>query len=436
VTVLSNGLRVASSRTADETLTVGVWIDAGSRFETKENNGTAHFLEHMAFKGTRRRSRIQLEQEIENMGGHLNAYTSREQTVYYAKCFKDDLRQGVDILADILQNSTLDQSSLDFERGVILREMEEVEKTTEEVIFDRLHLAAFHESPLGYTILGPVENIQSITRQQLREYILRNYTADRMVVAAAGPVDHAELVNHADELFGGFKRSVTTPPKEARPKFCGYELLYRTNEEAGGLAHLAVGYEGVPWTHPDSITFMVMQSIIGNYKRGEGLVPPKLSGNRLTNSIANNLEPGMAESFAAFNTCYKDTGLFGFYAQAEESGVEATIDELLLGVTGLAHTVTEEETERGKRQLKTLLFGSLDSTTAVAEDIGRQLLVYGRRIPINELSMRIDAVDATEVRRVAKRYLCDVDIAVTALGPLDRMPPISTLRARTSASRC
>jgi len=413
-----------------------VWIDAGSRFETKENNGTAHFLEHMAFKGTRKRSRIQLEQEIENMGGHLNAYTSREQTVYYAKCFKDDLRQGVDILADILMNSTLDQSSIDFERGVILREMEEVEKTTEEVIFDRLHLAAFHENPLGYTILGPVENIQSISRQQLREYIIRNYTSDRMVVAAAGPVDHGKLVSYASELFGGFKPRTTPMPIEERPTFCGSSLLYKMNEEEGALAHFAVGYEGVPWTHPDSIAFMVMQSIIGNYKAGEGLVPPKLSGNRLTNSIANNLEPGMTDSFAAFNTCYKDTGLFGFYAQAPEGGIDATVDELLLGVTGLAHTVTEEETERGKRQLKTLLFGSLDSTTAVAEDIGRQLLVYGRRIPINELSHRIDVVDAAELRRVAKKYLCDVDIAVTALGPLDHLPHLTDLRKRTSSMRC
>merc|ERR1719203_1256141 len=205
ITTLPSGMRVASQRTTDETLTVGVWIDAGSRFETQENNGTAHFLEHMAFKGTRRRNRIQLEKEIENMGGHLNAYTSREQTVYYAKVFQHDLKQGVDILADILSNSTLDQAHLEFERGVILREMEEVEKTVEEVIFDRLHLTAFHGSPLSYTILGPVENIQSITKQQLSDYVQRHYTADRMVVAAAGPVDHQELVSEANEKFKWFK---------------------------------------------------------------------------------------------------------------------------------------------------------------------------------------------------------------------------------------
>merc|ERR1712187_594252 len=134
-------------------------------------------------------------------------------------------------------------------------------------------------------------------------------------------------------LFSGFKPSSATPREDRRPKFCGSELLYRTVDEEGSLSHFAIGYEGETWTHPDSITFMVMQSIIGNYKRGEGLVPPKLSGNRLTNSIANNMDPNLIESFAAFNTCYKDTGIFGFYGQAEEAGVEATINELVFGVT-------------------------------------------------------------------------------------------------------
>jgi processing peptidase subunit beta len=369
------------------------------------------------------------------MGGHLNAYTSREQTVYYAKCFKEDLSRGVDILADMLSNGTMDTNSIEFERGVILREMEEVEKTVEEVIFDRLHLTAFHDSPLGYTILGPVENIQSITQKDLREYIRTNYTADRMVLAAAGPIDHEELVKYAEDRLSVFKSSGAPRPDEKRPQFTGAELLYHSDNE-DGLAHFAVGWEGVPWTHPDSITFMVMQSITGSFKRGEGLVPPKLSGNRLVNSVASNLEPGEMESFAAFNTCYKDTGLFGFYAQCNEAAVDRCADELLYGVGSLAHSVTDEEVERGKRQLKTTLFGSLDSTTAIAEDIGRQLLVYGRRMPISELLLRLDLVDAAEVRRVAREYIQDKDIAITALGSIARMPSITELRKKTRSYRC
>jgi len=310
------------------------------------------------------------------------------------------------------------------------------------VIFDRLHLTAFHGSPLSYTILGPVENIQSITKQQLRDYVQSHYTADRMVIAAAGPVDHKELVQEVAEKFQFFKPRSASAGREPEPTpaFCGAELLYRTDEaakaeEPDALAHFAVGYEGVPWTDPDSITFMVMQSIIGSYKRGEGLVPPKLSGNRLTNNLANNLGANSAESFAAFNTCYKDTGIFGFYGQCEEAALPGCVEELLFGVASLARSATEEEVERGKRQLKTTLFGSLDSTTGIAEDIGRQLLVYGRRMPTSELLLRVDAVDATEVMRVAKERLWDRDIALTALGPLDTLPRLEEMRRRTGARR-
>lgn len=329
----------------------------------------------------------------------------------------------------------LEKNHLEFERGVILREMEEVEKTTEEVIFDRLHLTAFHESPLGYTILGPVENIQSLTREHLRAYIQQNYRADRIVVAASGPIDHGSLVSHSEELFCGFRPGDGTLREDERPAFYGAELLYDSPaSDENPLAHFAVGYEGVSWTHPDSLTFMVLQSIIGNYKRNEGLVPAKLSSNRLTNSIASNLGPGV-ESFAAFNTCYKDTGLFGFYGTSDEETLDGYLDELLFAVSSLSYTVTDEEVERGKRQLKTTLFGSLDSTTAIAEDIGRQLLVYGRRVPLVELLLRLEAITTKEVKRVAKQFLFDKDVAVTALGPLGQMPPLAELRRRTGAMR-
>ena len=186
LTTLDNGLRVASEAGHGSTATVGVFIDAGSRYETDKNNGTAHFLEHMAFKGTEKRTRKQLEVEIENMGGHLNAYTSREQTVYYAKCFKEDVPQAVEILSDILQNSLLSPAAIEAERDVILREMEEVNKMQEEVIFDHLHATAFQNTGLGRTILGPEENIRSLTRDDLEGYVKTHYTAPRMVLAGAG----------------------------------------------------------------------------------------------------------------------------------------------------------------------------------------------------------------------------------------------------------
>eukprot|EP00812_Abedinium_dasypus_P010429 NODE_404_length_1595_cov_285.521429.p1 GENE.NODE_404_length_1595_cov_285.521429~~NODE_404_length_1595_cov_285.521429.p1 ORF type:complete len:404 (-),score=116.82 NODE_404_length_1595_cov_285.521429:367-1533(-) len=387
----------------------------------------------MAFKGTRRRSRLRLETEIENMGGHLNAYTSREQTAYYAKCFKDDLAQGVDILADILQHSKLDETAINHERGVILREMEEVEKTVEEVIFDRLHLTAFHESPLGYTILGPVENIQSITQKQLKTYIRTNYTADRIVVVAVGQIDHGSLIRTVEEKFADLPVGGRGMAVYEKPVFYGSELLYHVDDEP--IGNLAVGYEGVAWTHPDSIGLMLLQTIIGFYKKGEGLTDPWLSGNRATNNLAIQLLDGGCESFSSFNTCYKDTGIFGVYLQATEAGTGHCIQELLFHIGALAHNVTDEEVARGKRQLKATLFGALDSTTSIAEDIGRQLLVYGRHIPIAEFCLRLEAIDTLEVQRVAKKYLLNADIAVTAMGPLKNLPSLPELRTRTVANR-
>jgi len=201
-------LRVASETVqGSETATVGVWIDAGSRYETAQNNGVAHFLEHLAFKGTEKRTQQALEVEIENMGGHLNAYTSREQTVYFAKVFRQDVGRAVEILSDILLNSKVDPAAVERERDVILREMSEINKQHEELVLDHLHATAFQGTGLGRTILGPEENIRSLQRSDLLDYIQQHYTAPRMVIAGAGAVDHAELCDLAGKHFGSLPTS-------------------------------------------------------------------------------------------------------------------------------------------------------------------------------------------------------------------------------------
>lgn len=203
VTTMESGLRVASETVqGSETATVGVWIDAGSRYETAANNGVAHFLEHLAFKGTAKRTQQQLEVEIENMGGHLNAYTSREQTVYFAKVFKSDVGKAVEILSDILLHSKLDEAAIEREKDVILREMTEVNKQQEELVLDHLHATAFQGTGLGRTILGSEENIVNMHQAQLKEYIRTHYTAPRMVIAGAGAVNHEELCGLAAQYFG------------------------------------------------------------------------------------------------------------------------------------------------------------------------------------------------------------------------------------------
>ncbi|KAL6013448.1 hypothetical protein ACLOJK_003946 [Asimina triloba] len=510
VTTLPSGLRVATeSNLASRTATVGVWIDAGSRFETDETNGTAHFLEHMIFKGTEKRSVRVLEEEIENMGGHLNAYTSREQTTYYAKVLDKDVPKALDILADILQNSSFNEDQIRRERDVILREMQEwgtdVEAQTEEVIFDHLHATAFQYTPLGRTILGPAQNIKTITKEHLQKYISTHYTAPRMVsdtlpdlmiITASGAVKHEDIVEQVKKLFAKLSTDSTTAAELVAQEpaiFTGSEV--RIIDDDVPLAQFAIAFSGASWTDPDSIALLVMQYMLGSWNKNAG--GGKHAGSELVQRVGID---DIAESIMAFNTNYKDTGLFGVYAVAKNLAYEQNVGpSAMLSVTAgeifhhmwkwgenmvpnfkdildlfllilkylkidhpncdstgiapflpheravfvpcivleilfnifcdaqqfspdclddlsyaimyeiskLSYRVSDADVIRACNQLKSSILLHLDGTSPVAEDIGRQLLTYGRRIPIAELFARIDAVDARRVKRVANRFIFD-----------------------------
>ncbi|XP_042393930.1 probable mitochondrial-processing peptidase subunit beta, mitochondrial [Zingiber officinale] len=428
VTTLPNGLRVATESTlASRTATVGVWIDAGSRFETDETNGTAHFLEHMIFKGTESRTVRQLEEEIENMGGHLNAYTSREQTTYYAKVLDKDVPKALEILADILQNSSFDEKRIERERDVILREMEEVEGQTEEVIFDHLHATAFQYTPLGRTILGPAQNINSITKEHLKNYISTHYTAPRMVISAAGAIKHEDLVELVKKKFPKLSNNpITASQLMAREPaiFTGSEV--RIIDDDILLAQFAIAFSGASWTDPDSIALMVMQSMLGSWNKNSGW--GKHMGSGLVQRVAIN---DIAESVMAFNTNYKDSGLFGVYAVAKPDCLDDLAYAIMHEISKLCYRVSETDVIRARNQLKASLQLHMDGTSPIAEDIGRQILTYGRRIPVAELFARIDAVDASTVKRVANRFIFDQDVALAALGPIQSLPDYNWFRRRT-----
>ncbi|KAL5725845.1 mitochondrial processing peptidase [Ranunculus cassubicifolius] len=428
VTTLGNGLRVATeTNLAAKTATVGVWIDAGSRYENDETNGTAHFLEHMIFKGTEKRSARDLELEIENMGGHLNAYTSREQTTYYAKVLNKNVEQAVDILSDILQNSKFEEDAIARERSVILREMEEVESQTEEVVFDHLHATAFQYTPLGRTILGPAENIKTITKSHLQNYIATHYTAPRMVIAASGAVEHELFVAQVEKYFTKLSTDPTTASQLAAQEpsvFTGSEV--RIVDDDVPLAQFAVAFNGASWTDPDSIALMVMQAMLGSWNKSAG--GGKHMGSELVQRVAIN---EIAESFMAFNTNYKDTGLFGVYAIAKPDCLDDLAYAIMQNISKLSYRVSEDEVTRARNQLKAGLLLHIDGTSPIAEDIGRQLLTYGRRMPYTELFARIDAVNASTVKRVANRFIFDQDIAIAATGPIQSLPDYNWFRRRT-----
>ncbi|KAJ5247365.1 hypothetical protein N7468_002348 [Penicillium chermesinum] len=408
-TTLSNGFTIATEHSPwAQTSTVGVWIDAGSRSETDKTNGTAHFLEHLAFKGTGKRSQHQLELEIENMGAHLNAYTSRENTVYYAKSFNADVPKAVDILSDILQNSKLEPAAIERERDVILREQEEVDKQLEEVVFDHLHATAYQGQPLGRTILGPKENIQTISRDNLTDYIKTNYTADRM------------LVRLAEEHFGGLPNRAPTSAAQAltaemkrTPEFIGSEV--RLRDDTIPSAHIALAVEGVSWKDDDYFTALVTQAIVGNWDRAMGQSP--FLGSKLSSHVSKH---HLANSFMSFSTSYSDTGLWGIYLVSENlTQLDDLIHFTLREWTRLTNNVTSAEVERAKAQLKASILLSLDGTTAIAEDIGRQIITTGRRLSPEDVERAVGQITEKDVMDFATRKLWDQDLAMSAVGSIE-----------------
>ncbi|KAE8211176.1 hypothetical protein CF327_g5048 [Tilletia walkeri] len=431
VSTLPNGLTIATQyNPAAQTATVGTWIDAGSRAESDATSGTAHFLEHLAFKGTNKRSQHALELEVENLGAHLNAYTSREHTVFYAKAFRQDVDKAVDLIADILQNSKLESAAIERERDVILREQEEVNKQHEEVVFDHLHAVAFQGQPLGRTILGPKKNILSIKRDDLESYIKSNYTADRMVLVGAGGVEHEALVDLAKKHFTNLPSSSVPlggSASLAPTKFVGAEV--RVRDDTMPTCNLAIAVEGVSWKSPDYFTMLVLQSILGNWDRSLGSSP--LLSSRLSHIISSN---NLANSFMHFSTSYSDTGLWGIYLVSENhTNLDDMVHFTLKEWQRMSTAPTEGEVSRAKAQLRASLLLGLDGTTAIAEDIGRQLVTAGKRFSPEHIEAEIEKVDVKAVQAAAQKYLWDQDIAIAALGRTEGLLDYQRIRADMSS---
>lgn len=420
VTELPSGLRVATQNTGQATCTLGVWVDAGSRFESDTTNGVAHFLEHMIFKGTARRSKRGLEMEVEDMGGHLNAFTSREMTAYYAQVVNKDTVAAMELLADILQNSAFPLDALESERNVIVRELQEVEKQKDEVVYDLLHMAAFEGNALARPILGPLENIQSITRDMIQDYITTNYTAPRMVVAAAGGVHHDQIVSLSERCLAQFStRHHVTPV--ATPLFHSNVIRDVTDDDT---AHIGLAFQGVSWSHPYFFPLMVASTLLGAWNRSFG------GSESLSSPLARAVgSRDLGKSYLGFNTCYKDTGLWGVYMAANESSIEPFLVEVEREMARLALAVTPKEVERAKMQLKTTTIMSLDGSSPICEDIGRQMLTLNRVMPLAETSARIDAVTAETVQTVLRELVLDKCPAIVGVGPVTSLPSPEHLRA-------
>jgi len=356
----------------------------------------------------------------------------------------------VNILSDILQNSKLEPHAIERERDVILREQEEVDKQLEEVVFDHLHATAFQGQPLGRTILGPKENIASIQRDDLVGYIKKNYTADRMVLVGSGGVPHKQLVQLAEQYFSDLPMEPPTTAaarsaamQKQTPDFIGSEV--RVRDDTIPTANIAIAVEGVSWKDDDYFTALVTQAIVGNWDRAMGNSP--YLGSKLSTFINENK---LANSFMSFSTSYSDTGLvahgsptlhgprwltvrsrlWGIYLVTEnKTQIDDLVHFTLREWSRLSYNVTEAETERAKAQLKASILLSLDGTTAVAEDIGRQIVTTGRRMNPEEVERVVGSTSEKDVMDFARRKLWDQDVAVSAVGSIEGLLDYNRIRS-------
>ena len=354
---------------------------------------------------------------------YSNAYTSREQTVYFAKVFKKDVGQAVEILSDILLNSKLEEAAIERERDVILREMAEVNKQQEELVLDHLHATAFQGTGLGRTILGPEENIRSLSKADLSGYINTHYTAPRMVIAGAGAIDHSQLCDLASTHFGKLPTAPAGAVDTAYDPaiFTGSDVRIRFDSD--DTAHVALAFEGASWTSEYAFPLMIMQTMLGSYNRASGL--GKNAASKMCQEVA---EHELAHSITTFNTCYKDTGLFGIYAIAPDNKLDDLLWYVMSNLVRLVHSPSDEEIERAKVNLKATMLMGLDGNSNVAEDIGRQLLTYGRRMTPAEIFSRIDSVTAADVKATAAKFINDQDHALAAVGGIHELPDYNWIR--------
>ena len=409
---LANGLRVITDDMPQvKTTSLGIWVGAGGRDEAESQNGVAHLLEHMAFKGTERRDARAIAEEIEAVGGHLNAYTSREQTAYYARTLGEDVPLAIDMLSDILQHSTFEPAELERERDVVIQEIGQANDTPDDIIFDHLQEAAYPGQPLGRSILGTEARVSGMQRTDLSGFMQTHYRAPNLVLVAAGAVDHDQVLALAGEKFAGLASERGNGPAWAK-----FESSERRVSRELDQAHLAFALPGVAYDDPDFYAVQVYSTLLGG-----GM------SSRLFQEVRE--KRGLAYSVFAYSTSYQDGGLFTVYAGTNPDQLDELVPVLAEEMHKTVHHIDDAEIRRARAQMKVGLLPALESPGARAEQLARYMLLFGRPLTTEEVLAKVDLVDAAMVRRVADR-LIRARPAVSAIGPIDRLESYERFAAR------
>lgn len=415
VSTLPNGLRVITDRMEHvETVSLGVWVGAGTRHESASMNGVSHLLEHMAFKGTKRRNPAEIAIAIENVGGIMNAYTSREQTAYYAKILADDAPLALDVISDILCNSTFPADELERERQVILQEIGQAADVPEDVVFDAFQAEAFPYQALGRTVLGDPNVVRNISRDEMVAYMGERYVPGQMIVAAAGRIDHDSFARSVEQEFGGWSagRLEGTEPAEYR----GGDVRVERDDVQ---AHMVLGFPALSYLHDDFYALQVLSTLFGG-----GM------SSRLFQEIRE--KRGLVYSIYSFVSGMKDCGIFGIYAGSGPETADEVCERMVRECTTIAGSVEDEEVARARTQLKAQIMMARESTGHRAEQAASHLLAFGRRKTVDEVIAKIDAVDTATVARMAEMVF-SAKPTFAAAGAVETLPPPDAIREWLSA---
>lgn len=411
VSTLTNGLRIVSlNMPALETVSVGIYANVGTRFEAPGQVGISHMFEHMVFKGTSNRSARQIAEEIEAVGGHLNAYTTRDMTAYYARVLKADLGLAVDMLSDLLLNASFKPDEVRREQDVICQEIGQANDTPDDIIFDHLQSVAFKDQPLGCSILGTVENVRALDVSAMKVYRDRHYHPGNLVVAAAGKVDHDALVAMVERTMGAMQPASVIHPQKAQYSGGDFRDI-RPLEQV----HLAMAFEAVAFTHPDIYALQLYATILGG-----GM------SSRLFQEVRE--ERGLAYAVFSDVAAHSDTGLLSIYAGTSANDAPEALDIMSSIVTSMRDRIDQVELDRARAQLKAGLAMALESSTALSEQLGRHMLMFGRPVPAKELLASIDQVEERDVRRVADDLLRRGPLSFATVGPAQAVAPYEVLK--------
>ena len=411
VSRLSNGLTVATETLPSiESVALGIWVKSGARNERDNEHGMAHLLEHMAFKGTSKRSAFQIASDIEDVGGEINAATSVETTSYYARVLSDDVPLAIDILADILTDSKFDASELEREQHVILQEIGAAHDTPDDIVFDRFTETAFHNQTIGRSILGTPETVQSFTSAQLHSFIERQYGAERMVVVAAGDIKHDTFVRDVERRLGSFRSKAENALLQPS-RYVGGD--FREDRDLMD-AQIILGFEGRAYHVRDFYASQVLSMILGG-----GM------SSRLFQEVRE--KRGLCYSVYAFHWGFSDTGIFGVHSATGQSDIAELVPVIIQELLKAGESISLDELNRARAQYRAGLIMSAESASSRASQIARQLLLFGRPIGKDELMERLSALTVGRLTDLSGR-LFSTTPTVAAVGPVSTLASYDKIR--------